>query len=250
MKRPRIIVNVAMTADGKIDSVSRTGAPISSQADKTRVDRFRASVDAIMVGGRTLAGEDPRLTVKSPLLRAERVKNGLPENPAKVGVITEIPLTRDFVNINRTSSSGASSKTTLPFENFLTSGSAKVFIFTTRCNQPDLLAAMEKTGAQIQVLGEDRVDLTAVFQHLLERGIRTVLVEGGGTLIAELFHLDLVDELTIYMAPILFGGSTSPTLADGPGFIPGQIPHMKLLSVKPEEDQGGIFIHYLVEHKE
>ena len=72
MNRPFVFINVAMTADGKIDTVQRKGAAISSQRDKERVDRLRAEADAVMVGGKTLLDEDPKLTVKSDALRAER----------------------------------------------------------------------------------------------------------------------------------------------------------------------------------
>src|SRR6187431_3367772 len=73
MNRPFVFINVAMTADGKIDTVERKGAAISSPRDKERVDQLRANAAAIMVGGRTLLDEDPKLTVKSEALRAERV---------------------------------------------------------------------------------------------------------------------------------------------------------------------------------
>ena len=86
--RPHVLVNVAMTADGKIDTATRNGATISSTADKLRVDRLRAASDAVMVGGRTLIKENPKLTVKSGKLRQERVSRGLEENPAKVGIVS------------------------------------------------------------------------------------------------------------------------------------------------------------------
>src|SRR5438067_2215611 len=79
-----------MTADGKIDTFERRSAAISSAQDWERVDRLRAESDAVMVGGHTLLGDDPRLTVKSPVLRAERRARGLYENPAKVTVISKI----------------------------------------------------------------------------------------------------------------------------------------------------------------
>ena len=88
MDRPYLIVNVAMSLDGKIDTAARKGAAISSTADKARVDRLRASVDAVLVGGRTLLEEDPQLTVKSAELRTERLARGLPENPAKVALVS------------------------------------------------------------------------------------------------------------------------------------------------------------------
>src|SRR5512135_3135778 len=112
MNRPFVFINVAMTADGKIDTFERKGAAISSPRDKERVDRLRASADAIMVGGKTLLGEDPKLTVKSETLRAERVARGLSPNPVKVGVVTEANLKAD--------------------SQFLNTGPAEIVIFTTR----------------------------------------------------------------------------------------------------------------------
>src|SRR5438874_11592428 len=86
MSRPYVVINVAASLDGKIDTVERRGAAISSERDRQRVDALRASVDAVMIGGHTLLDEDPRLTVKSAQLRAERRARGLPDNPAKVAV--------------------------------------------------------------------------------------------------------------------------------------------------------------------
>jgi 5-amino-6-(5-phosphoribosylamino)uracil reductase len=82
IQRPYVLINVAASLDGKIDTFERPGAAISSDRDRERVDLLRASVDAIMVGGRTLRDEDPRLLVRSVALRADRVARGLPENPA------------------------------------------------------------------------------------------------------------------------------------------------------------------------
>jgi 2,5-diamino-6-(ribosylamino)-4(3H)-pyrimidinone 5'-phosphate reductase len=92
MNRPFVFINVAMTADGKIDTFQRRGAAISSARDKERVDQLRANADAVMVGGRTLLNEDPKLTVKSQALRAERVARGRSPNPVKVGVVTHFLL--------------------------------------------------------------------------------------------------------------------------------------------------------------
>src|SRR5437870_13116135 len=112
MPRPYVIINVASTVDGKIDTVARRGAGISSEADRERVDRLRAEVDAVMVGSRTLLDEDPRLTVRSPELRAERVARGLPENPMKVSLVSKPRLLRADAR-------------------FVTHGPARVVLFTT-----------------------------------------------------------------------------------------------------------------------
>lgn len=242
--RPRIFINIAMTVDGKIDTISRKGAAISSLADKARVDRLRASMDAVLVGGKTLINEDPKLTVKSAELRAERLRKGWPENPAKVGIVSEIPIMAGLIR----SQEGHPPRQ--PLQNFLSSGPAKIYLFTSRCNDPEVLAHFESGGAKVRVMGHDRVDLQEVFRSLHAMGIRTVLVEGGGTLIAELFRLSLVDELTIYIAPKIFGGMSAPTLADGSGFLAEQAPHLKLKSVEEFDEEGGILAHYIMEHKE
>jgi 2,5-diamino-6-(ribosylamino)-4(3H)-pyrimidinone 5'-phosphate reductase len=240
LPRPRILVNVAMTADGKIDTFERKGAAISSAADKARVDRLRAEVDAIMVGGRTLLEEDPKLTVKSVELRRERLGRGLPENPAKVGVVTDLAVA------GRTGSREEWHRDP-PLRNFLGTGPSKVFLFTTRCNDPELLDYIQSSGAVVSALGSDRVDLVRVFAALHQEGIRSVLVEGGGTLLAELFRLGMVDELSVYVAARVFGGSNAPTPADGPGFSLSQAPRLLLQSVDQVDDEGGYVVHYLVE---
>ena len=99
MNRPYTFINVAMTADGKIDTFERKGAAISSKRDKQRVDELRAASDGILVGGKTLLEESPKLTVKSKALREDRVKRGLSPNPIKVGVVSiaDIPIESDFI---------------------------------------------------------------------------------------------------------------------------------------------------------
>jgi 2,5-diamino-6-(ribosylamino)-4(3H)-pyrimidinone 5'-phosphate reductase len=227
MVRPRIMVNVAATADGKIDTVARKGAAISSIADKARVDRLRAGVDAVLVGGHTLLAEDPGLTVKSIALRMERKALGLPEYPAKVGIATEIPADK------------------LPVDGaFLGTGTARTFVFTTHRTSPEVVARLRDARAEVDVASGERLDMQAVFGSLYIAGIRSVLVEGGGTTIAELFRLGLVDELTIYIAPLIFAGTSAPTLADGPGFLNEQAPRLRLISVEKFDAEGGVLLSY------
>jgi 2,5-diamino-6-(ribosylamino)-4(3H)-pyrimidinone 5'-phosphate reductase len=226
MNRPHVLVNVAMSADGKLDSVARKGITISSSADKARVDRLRASMDAVLVGGRTLLAEDPKLTVKSPELRAERAARGLEENPVKVGIVSVADL----------NSKGS----------FLTAGPARRLIYTTSRTTPEQIARLEAAGAQVFVVGGQHVDLSAALASLYDLGIRNLMIEGGGTIIAECFRLGLVDELTQYIAPVIFGGASAPTLADGAGFFPGQAIGLTLESLEKFDDEGGILVHYTV----
>jgi 2,5-diamino-6-(ribosylamino)-4(3H)-pyrimidinone 5'-phosphate reductase len=230
MNRPHILVNAAVSADGKMDSTARKGITISSAADKVRVDRLRASMDAVLVGGRTLLNEDPKLTVRSPALRAERIARGLEENPVKVGIVSVANLKLDGP--------------------FLTTGPARRLIYTTSRTTPEQIALLENVGAQVFVVGGKQVDLPAALASLHDQGIRKLMVEGGGTIIAEFFRLGLVDELILYIAPFIFAGATAPTLADGSGFMPGQATCLRLASLEKFDDEGGILVHYTVISKE
>jgi 2,5-diamino-6-(ribosylamino)-4(3H)-pyrimidinone 5'-phosphate reductase len=79
-----VVVNAAMSADGKLSTRERTQVPISGEADFERVDRLRADCDAVMVGVGTVLADDPSLTVKDESLRADREARGEPSNPARV----------------------------------------------------------------------------------------------------------------------------------------------------------------------
>jgi 2,5-diamino-6-(ribosylamino)-4(3H)-pyrimidinone 5'-phosphate reductase len=219
MRRPYVLINVAATVDGKIDTVERHGAAISSNADRQRVDALRASVDAVMVGGHTLLDEDPRLTVSSAALRAERVARGAPENPAKVAILSDPAALNDD-------------------SRFLTVGPARIILFCPASAQFDSFQNFE-----IFPLGDPRVDLTGAMAKLGELGMKRVLVEGGGTLNFELLRLGLVDEVQVYVAPRIFGGATAPTLADGPG---GLALGLTLTSVAAVEGSG-VLLRYKVE---
>jgi len=223
--RPFVTLNVAMTADGKTDTVARRGATISSPHDLARVDRLRAESDAVLVGGRTLLGDDPRLTVKSADLRAERRARGLEENPIKVGIVSNADLRDD--------------------SRFLTAGPAQVMLFTTQRTSSAQIIRLRERGARVFVTGERRVDLVRAFHRLREHGVKRLLVEGGGTLNAELLRLRLVDEVYLYIAPLIFGGADAPTLADGVGLQRKEAIHLQLSTAETLRD-GGIVVHYVL----
>jgi len=223
MDRPYTFINVAVTADGKIDTFERQGAAISSPRDKERTDQLRAASDGVLVGGHTLLVEDPKLTVKSEALRAERVARGAPPNPIKVGVAT-------VANLE-------------PHSKFLTSGPARVVIFTTPQTSRDNLEALRQRGAELFVHDGPKVDLHKMMRTLKELGVDKLMVEGGGTMNFELIRSGLVDEITVFLAPMIFGGASSPTLADGPGLTREAALPLRLIDAEKSED-GGVFIRY------
>jgi 2,5-diamino-6-(ribosylamino)-4(3H)-pyrimidinone 5'-phosphate reductase len=222
--RPFVFINVAVTADGKMDTIQRQGAGISSAADKARVLRLRAEADAVMVGGHTLLDEDPKLTVKSAELRAERVAQGRPENPMKVGIV---------------------SRATLKLAgDFMTAGPARRVIFTTALTTLEQVNTLSKHGAEVYVLGEKRVDLLKALETLSTLGVRRLMVEGGSTLNFELLRLGLVDELSVYVAPKIFGGEHAPTLAGGDGLLESAALTLRLVEARVMDEGGGVLIRY------
>lgn len=88
-----------------------------------------------------------------------------------------------------------------------------------------------------------RVDLNKMMLTLKKIGVDHLMVEGGGTMNFELIRLGLVDEIMLYVAPMIFGGATAPTLADGLGLIRNDAVALKLAHVETHED-GGIVLRY------
>ncbi len=154
---------------------------------------------------------------------------GMDEHPAKVGIVTIASLKTDG--------------------HYMSTGSARKLIYTTDCTSPEQASMLEASGAKVFFLGTDSVDLRKVMESLYQQGMRKVMVEGGGTLIAELFRLDLVDELSVYIAPRIFAGVSAPTLADGSGFLPEDAPHLHLESIETLDDEGGVLATYTISHQ-
>jgi 2,5-diamino-6-(ribosylamino)-4(3H)-pyrimidinone 5'-phosphate reductase len=181
-----------------------------------------------MVGGRTLLDEDPRLTVRSADLRAQRRARGAPENPAKVGVVSSLNLRPDA--------------------RFLSHGPARILLFvpTSVLDQDGQdVARLQAHGVELYRRGAPRVDLVAMMDTLGELGLERVLVEGGATLNFELLRLGLVDEVQVYLAPLIFGGSSAPTLAGGAGLTRAAAIALERQSVDVLDD-GGVIVRYAV----
>jgi len=184
-----------MSADGKISTAARRQVRISGEDDLRRVDALKANVDAVMIGVGTVLADDPKLTVKSEPLRRKRVDQGRSENPLRVVVDSSA----------RTPASAAVL-------------GPNTLIATSQKAPRDRAEALKKK-AEIVVVGESKVDLTALLGCLKDRGVESLLVEGGATLNFALLSLGLVDEIYTYVGNIIIGGSAAPTLVDGKGLI-------------------------------
>ncbi|MFB6165959.1 MAG: 2,5-diamino-6-(ribosylamino)-4(3H)-pyrimidinone 5'-phosphate reductase [Haloarculaceae archaeon] len=206
----RVVVNAAMSADGKLSSRERTQIEISGPADFERVDRLRAESDAVMVGVGTVLADDPSLTVDDPDRRAEREAAGEPANPARVV---------------------ADSRVRTPPDARVLDDEALTYLLVSQAAPTDFVEQMEAAGATVIATGEERVEPTTALAKLEGEGIDQLMVEGGGELIFSLFEADLVDELSVFVGPRIIGGRDAPTLADGDGFTE-DFPQLSLRDVE------------------
>lgn len=196
--RPRVIVNAAMSADGKLSTRERRQVKISGQDDFIRVDRLKASCDAVMVGIGTILADDPSLTVKSCDLIQDRKNSGKDEHPVRIVVDSSarIPLSASV----------------------LRKGTGKRIVAVGSRAPEEKIRELESLATVIRTSG-DTVDLPSLVSSLGEMGIERLMVEGGGTLIWSLFRSGLVDEVSVFVGNCIIGGKDAPTLSDGEGFI-------------------------------
>ncbi|MDD1712997.1 MAG: 2,5-diamino-6-(ribosylamino)-4(3H)-pyrimidinone 5'-phosphate reductase [Methanoregulaceae archaeon] len=215
--RPYVIVNVAMSADGKLSTRQRRQVRISGEEDFKRVDRLKAASDAVMVGIGTVLADDPSLTVKSPDLKSQRRKQGKDEHPIRVVVDSRLRIP--------------------PKASVLHNGEGLRVIACSRLADDARICAIAPLATVIQA-GDQRVDLAVLLDELSMMGVRQLMVEGGGTLIWSLLEFGLVDEISCFIGGLIIGGEDAPTLADGIGFIDeASFAKLRLISVEPL-DQG------------
>jgi 2,5-diamino-6-(ribosylamino)-4(3H)-pyrimidinone 5'-phosphate reductase len=209
---PRVTVFSTMTVDGKI--ASKTGySKLSCKYDLERLHRLRSMHDAVMVGANTVSVDNPKLTVRyvdgpSP---ARIVVDALLKTPSTANVYQQPP---------------------------------KTFLVTFKENVED--ATEKYTG--IEIIGvpyryDDILDLRKALEYLYERGIRSVLVEGGGYLNWTLFKMGLVDEVRVTVSPYIFGGNRV-CFVSGEGFD-GFVERVELRLRKIEKCQCGNEVHLI-----
>ncbi|MEM7628682.1 MAG: bifunctional diaminohydroxyphosphoribosylaminopyrimidine deaminase/5-amino-6-(5-phosphoribosylamino)uracil reductase RibD [Planctomycetota bacterium] len=195
---PWVIAKWAQTLDGRIATRAGQSQWISGAAARRRVHRLRARVDAVLVGGGTVLGDDPALTARG-VGRVRRVARR---------VVLDSGL--------RTPTDAR----------LLEPGGPGVTIFTTDGADAGRRAGLERAGAQVVALPsvDGRVDVRAALAWLArERGVATVLVESGPTLLGSLVEHDLIDQALVHTAPMLLGddralasagGRVAPSLSD------------------------------------
>lgn len=215
LKKPYVIINCAMTADGKIAFPDGKQLRISCEEDIKRMYELRNRCDAVLVGVNTVLYDDPKLTIKKKYVRN-------PKQPLRIVL---------------------DSKCRTPKNAQVLSKAAKTLIVTQKGN--------EKTFAKkhVEVIGcktdeDGLINLEAILDILYrKKGIRKLLVEGGGTVIWNFLKKRMVDEVYTYIGPFIVGGKNTPTMAEGSGINSvDELIHLRIVDVKPLGP--GVLIHY------
>ena len=194
--RPLVTVKYAMTLDGRIATRSGHSRWISGEASRAFAHVLRDRTDAILVGAGTVVTDDPVLTTRLPSAAAG---DGGPHHPVRV-----------VVDGRGSSPPGA--------RVFDPAQPGRTLLATTITAPRSWLAALRAQGVDAVVAGAGpRVDLAALFDALGERGLNTVLVEGGARIHGALFDADLVDRVLGIVAPVIVGGDAARGPVGGRG---------------------------------
>lgn len=188
---PFVTVKFAATLDGKIAASSGDSRWVGGDEARAWSQTHRTTIDAIMCGVNNVILDDPQLTARPDGVTAER-------QPLRIV---------------------ADSRGRTPVDAKVLGPGGKTLIATTEASPADWRRGIEARGAEVAVLAADeagRVDLRGLLTLLGERGILSLLVEGGGVLHASFFAAGLVDKVRAIIAPKIIGGTAYPAVA-GPG---------------------------------
>lgn len=206
--RPYILLNYALSLDGKISTETRDPVRFTSRTDRGLMDEIRADADAVLIGAATLRAEDPPVRIQAARRRDERTRRGKPPHPVS------IVLSRSL---------------RLPSEGrFWKDDRVERIVATTEQTPAELTLPFEDKAEVIRA-GRTSVDLVELCRVLSERGIGRLLVEGGGEVNMAFWEAGLVDEVYLTLCPVVIGGRNAPTAADGAGFAADRLRNLRLL---------------------
>lgn len=190
IKRPYIILSSAMTIDGKI--ASKTGDPeLSDEEDWRNVHKLRTNVDAIMVGKGTIMKDNPKLHIKYF------------KHKGYYRIVVDSTLS-------------------IPIDSNVIDYQPQIYptiICTTENVSVEKIREFESKNVKVIKSGTgERVDLVNMLLLLSNRGIKSILLEGGGNLNWSFIKHNLIDEMRLTVAPWIVGGKDAISLVEGVGF--------------------------------
>jgi len=186
--KPKITLSAAITLDGKIGQKNKH-IVLSSKADKIRVHKLRSKSDAILVGKNTVEQDDPLLTV--------RYAKG--KNPIRI-ILDSHGTIKNTSRIIKTCKR------------------VPTIIVTSEIISKPNLNRLQKLPVDVIICGKNQVNLTKLLPVLSKKGIKTVLLEGGGTLNRSFLKKNLIDEMIIALTPYVLGSKNTVSLFEGLSF--------------------------------
>jgi len=205
----KIVINCAMSADGKIALPDRSQIRLSNKEDMERVNKLRKESDAILVGIGTVIEDNPRLIIKN--------NKNLSTNPVRVVLDTNgrTPINSNVLNDK--------SRTIIAVGNHF--------------------AGEIPGNSEVIKCGDEQIDIELLMEKLYERGLKNILVEGGENVLWSFLNQNLFDEINIFVASLIVGGAKTPTVAGGSGFT-NKIDTLQLKLKEAEKIGNGILLKY------
>jgi diaminohydroxyphosphoribosylaminopyrimidine deaminase/5-amino-6-(5-phosphoribosylamino)uracil reductase len=191
-KIPFLTVKAAISADGKMATENLDSRWITSRPTRDYAHLLRGENDAIMVGINTILKDDPELTVRHRNWPRKRITRVILDSQLRLPVHSRICNTLD---------------------------KGDVVVFTDSNAPPKKIKTLTLKGIQVIPLAQPglKIDLKKVLHWLGYHEISSVLVEGGGQLLASIFTEKLADKIFLMQSPRLIGGKEAPTIFDGNG---------------------------------
>ena len=190
--RPFVTLKLALSLDGKIATRTGDSKWITSPFARARAHQLRHEHDAIMVGRGTVAQDDPRLTTRLP-------GNRQGKHPARV-----------VVDARAQTPVAAQALASADAPRFLVCGSAA---------PASRVCRLQRAGVQVLTVATTArgLDLHEALALLAQRGVTSVLIEGGSRLATSALEAGVVDKVAFFYAPKIIGGTESLTAIGGEG---------------------------------
>lgn len=218
--RNHIIVNMAISVDGRINSRSRERFALGSEHDRRLMDVLRERADAVIVGAGTVRHDGHPMLLRYPDLVAHRVRQDRTPHPVNVVLSGDLDL---------------------PVRPFFSGDATRRIVFTTR-RAPAARLRRFSRFAEIIVLPGKTPPPARVVAALRERGLKRLVLEGGGEVHFAFAKAGLVDEWYVTVTPRLIGGRSAPSFLDGVGFLKRDHIALKLVSQRRIGDE--LFLRY------
>ena len=226
--RPYIIMNMVMSADGKV-VIEGTEAGIGSKTDQRLMRELRVNADAVLNGANTLRASGASSRLGDEGLEALRIANGKPRFPLAVALSRSGNLPLDKI--------------------FFTARDFDAVVYLSDAAPAERREAIAATGRPVHSVPAGG-EIAAMLKHMRqELGARVLLVEGGPTVNAQMYALGVVDEYFLTLGPVIVGGRDTLTAVEGEAaFSRDDVKHLQLVAAIPNPETNEVYVRYRVRH--